>query len=94
LSSPQFRNTFGVWELHQAARKHGIPDKDTVHAATHALACYPLDDEDPCGPLRELRLDPDRSGNFLELVILLLDDGRKLIIYSMRMRPKYRPLLP
>lgn len=80
--------------MHQAARKHGIPEKDTRHAATDALVCYLLDDEGQGGPTRELRLGPDRAGNLLEIVVLLLDGGEGLIIHSMRMRPKYRPLLP
>ena len=65
-----------------------------MHAASHALAAYPLEDEDQAGPMRELRLGPDRAGNMLEVVVLLLDDDRNLIIHSMRMRPKYRELLP
>jgi hypothetical protein len=92
LSAAEFRNTFAGWELHRSARKHGVPDEDTVHAADHALVAYPLEDEG--GPVRELRLGPDRAGNLLEIVVLLLDDGRGLIIHSMRMRPKYRALLP
>ncbi|GGK55854.1 hypothetical protein Ppa06_11260 [Planomonospora parontospora subsp. parontospora] len=41
-----------------------------------------------------MRLGPDLTGNLLEIVVLLLDDGRELIIHAMRMRPKYRELLP
>ncbi len=41
-----------------------------------------------CGP------SPDRAGNLLEIVVLLLDDGTDLIIHAMRMRSKYRDLLP
>lgn len=94
MSSPEFRNTFLGWEVHQAARKHGVPAEDTAHDAKRAVACYSLDDDGRGGPQRELRLGPDRSGNLLEIVALLLDYGRKLIIHSMRMRPKYRPPLP
>ncbi len=32
--------------------------------------------------------------NLLEIVVLLLDDGDELVIHAMRMRPKYRGLLP
>jgi hypothetical protein len=42
----------------------------------------------------ELRLGPDRAGDLLEVVALFLDDGRELIIHSMRMRPMYLDLLP
>ncbi len=51
-------------------------------------------DGDQDGPRRELRLGPDRAGNLLETVVLLLDDGDELVIHAMRMRPKYRGLLP
>ncbi|MGX1808040.1 toxin [Nocardia sp. NPDC055321] len=78
-------------EVHRSARKHGIADEDSVHAATNYLVAYPISDEPP---ERELRLGPDRAGNLLEIVVMLLDDGGELIIHSMRMRAKYRGLLP
>ncbi|THJ75365.1 hypothetical protein E7Y31_05925 [Candidatus Frankia alpina] len=62
-----------------------------THTATGYLVAYTLDDDDPP---RELRLGPDLAGNLLEIVVLLLDDGTELIIHAMRMRPKYRSLLP
>jgi hypothetical protein len=46
------------------------------------------------GQRRELRLGPDRTGNLLEIVVLLLDDGTEVIIHAMRTRPRYRGLLP
>jgi hypothetical protein len=81
-----------VLEVHRSARKHGLHDADLLHAATRFLVAYPLTDEDK-GPQRELRLGPDLAGNLLEIVVLLLDDDRELIIHGMRMRPKYRDLL-
>lgn len=77
-------------EIHRSARKHGVADADIIHAAAGYLVGYSLDDE---SPQRELRLGPDRAGNLLEIVVLLLDDGTELIIHAMRMRPKYRGLL-
>jgi len=79
-------------EIHRSARKHGATDRDIRHAAERYLVAYPLDDDGP--PWHELRLGPDRAGNLLEIVVLLLDDGTELIIHAMRMRPKYRDLLP
>jgi hypothetical protein len=79
-------------EIHPSARKHGLTDPDIRHAATQFLISYPLTDND--GPRRELRLGVDQAGNLLEIVVLLLDDGHELIIHAMRMRPKYRDLLP
>lgn len=78
--------------IHPSARKHGLADPDISHAATQFLIAYPLTDND--GPHRELRLGPDRAGNLLEIVVLLLDNDCELIIHAMRMRPKYRDLLP
>ena len=80
-------------EIHPSARKHHVRDGDILHAATRFLVAYPLTDGD-IGPQRELRLGPDRAGNLLEIVVLLLDDGRELIIHAMRMRTKYGDLLP
>ncbi|WP_344082677.1 hypothetical protein [Luedemannella helvata] len=81
-------------EIHRSARRHDITDAAMLHAATNRLVAYPLQDDEELGPRRELRLGPDRAGNLLEIVVLLLDDDRQLIIRAMRMRPKYRDLLP
>ena len=80
-------------ELHRSARKHGVADDDVVHAASHAVAGYALEDRDD-DPRRTLLLGPDRAGNLLDLVVLELDDGRRLVIHAMPMRPAYRELLP
>lgn len=80
-------------EVHRSARKHGVIEEDSVHAATYFLVAYRLSDGDE-GPVRELRLGPDSAGNLLETVVLLLDDESELIIHAMRMRSKYRGLLP
>jgi hypothetical protein len=71
-----------------------VADEDARHAARRFVRSYRLFDEDRDGPPRELRLGPDRAGNLLEVVVLLLDDGEQLIIHAMRMRPGYRDLLP
>jgi len=47
-------------ELHRSAREHGVADDDIVHAASHALAAYALDDGDD-EPRRTLLLGPDRA---------------------------------
>ncbi|MDQ3986483.1 MAG: hypothetical protein M3280_08295 [Actinomycetota bacterium] len=44
-------------------------------------------------PVRYLVLGPDRAGNLLELVILDRPQG-PAVIHAMKMRPKYRHLLP
>lgn len=81
-------------DVHRSAHKHGVVDEDAVHAAERFLVAYPLAEEDQPGPRRELRLGPDRAGNLLEIVVLLLDGEEEVVIHAMRMRPKYRGLLP
>jgi hypothetical protein len=44
-------------------------------------------------PIRYLVLGPDRSGNFLELVILDRPQG-PAVIHAMTMTAQYRQLLP
>ncbi|MCC5579686.1 hypothetical protein IMZ11_29065 [Microtetraspora sp. AC03309] len=80
-------------EVHKSALKHGVDADDVVHAATRFLVAYSLSGEGDEGPGRELRLGPDRAGNLLETVVLLLDEA-ELVIHAMRMRAKYRQLLP
>ena len=80
-------------EIHRSARKHSTADEDLLHAADNALAGYALEQGDD-EPRRTLLLGPDRAGNLLELVVLELDDGRRLAIHAMPMRPSYLDLLP
>lgn len=80
-------------EIHRAARKHGIADDDIRHAVEQAVAGYALEHRDG-EPRRTLVLGPDRAGNLLEIVVLELDDGGRIVIHAMRMRPGYADLLP
>jgi hypothetical protein len=41
-----------------------------------------------------LYLGPARDAVLLEIVTIVRDDGAELAIHTMRMRPKYRRLLP
>jgi len=75
-------------EIHPSARKHGIADEDIDHAMRHALA---IDDQ---GDDTRLYLGPSRSVQLLEVVTIVRDDGSELAIHAMKMRPKYRRLLP
>lgn len=79
-------------EIHRSARRHGVRDADIVHALGRvAVECEVGEDE---SPRRWLVLGPDRAGNMLELVVLVFDDGRQMVIHAMVMRAKYRALLP
>jgi hypothetical protein len=75
-------------EIHPSARRHGIADEDMEHAVTHAMA---IDDQ---GDDTRLYLGPARNTDLLEVVTIIRDDGSDLVIHAMKMRRKYRPLLP
>jgi hypothetical protein len=75
-------------EIHPSARKHGIAEEDIEHAMRHALA---IDDQ---ADDTRLYLGPSRSAGLLEVVTIVRDDGSELVIHAMKMRLKYRRLLP
>jgi hypothetical protein len=54
---------------------------------------HPLAIDDQDGDTR-LYLGPARSVELLEVVTIVRDDGSELAIHAMKMRPKYRRLLP
>jgi hypothetical protein len=75
-------------EIHPSARKHGIADEDIEHAMRHALAIADQADD------TRLYLRSARSADLLEVVTIVRDDGSEVVIHAMKMRPKYRRLLP
>ena len=75
-------------EIHPSARKHGIADEDIEHAVANAMT---IDDQQDDA---RLYLGPARSADLLEVVTIVRDDGSELAIHAMKMRPKYRRLLP
>ena len=54
----------------------------------HALAIDDQTDD------TRLYVGPSRSADLLEVVTIVRGDGSDLVIHAMRMRPKYRRLLP
>ncbi len=74
-------------EIFASARKHGVADADIAHAIQQALAAGEQDDG------KVLYLGPDRTGNLLEVVSVVRDDGSEIVIHAMRMRSKYEPFL-
>ena len=75
-------------EVHPSARKHGIADADIEHATANAMSIdYQEDDT-------RLYLGPSRDADLLEVLTIVRDDGSELAIHAMKMRPKYRHLLP
>jgi hypothetical protein len=75
-------------EIHPSARKHGIADEDIRHAVINAMT---IDDQEDDA---RLYLGPSITADLLEVVTIVRDDGSELAIHAMRMRPRYRRLLP
>jgi hypothetical protein len=76
-------------EFLPSSRRHGIDNEAIQHGIENALVIEEVADD----PVRYLVLGPDRAGNLLELVVLDRPQG-PAVIHAMRMREKYRPLLP
>ena len=75
-------------DIHPSARKHGIADEDIEHAVTHAMAIDDIHDD------ARLYIGPARNAVLLEVLTIPAVEGSELAIHAMRMRPKYRHLLP
>jgi hypothetical protein len=75
-------------EIHPSARRHGIADDDIEHAVTNAMAIDDQDDD------TRLYLGPARNADLLEIATIVRDNGTELAIHAMKMRAKYRRLLP
>ena len=78
-------------EIHVSARKHfsrdRLDDDAVLAAAARVLNSRPLDDEHD--PRRWLMVGVDNSGRVLELVVLIFDDGRELVIHAMKARQQF-----
>jgi hypothetical protein len=68
-------------EIHGSARRHNVADEDIEHALAHSVVWAELGDDPP----RYLLAGPDRAGNLLELVVLVLG-GDELVIHAMGLR--------
>jgi hypothetical protein len=75
-------------EIHPSARKHGIADEDIEHAINNAMAIDDQEDD------VRLYLGPARNTDLLEVGTIIRSDGTELAIHAMRLRPRYRKLLP
>ncbi len=89
MASGRFRSTILSVEILPSGRRHGIADEDIQHGIENALAIEEVAED----PVRYLVLGPDRAGNPLELAVLDRPQG-PAVIHAMKMRPKYRSLLP
>ncbi len=82
-----FRSTISLG-IHPTARKHGISDADIEHAVSHAMS---IDDRDNG---TRLYLGSARNAELLEVATIVHDDCLEIAIHAMKMRPKFRRLLP
>lgn len=75
-------------EIRPSARKHGIADADIKHSMNHAMS---IDDRDNG---TRLYLGSARNSELIEVAAIVRGDRRVIVIHAMKMRPKYRQLLP
>jgi hypothetical protein len=75
--------------VHESARRHGVADEDMLHAITNSVAVEDIGED----PDRWLVVGPDRSGNLLEVVVLIPSEGDEIVIHAMPLRAVYRRLL-
>jgi hypothetical protein len=68
-------------EILPSAYKHDVAADDMVHACDNCVIWVEVADD----PLRYLLAGPDRSGNLLELVIVIVDDV-EILIHAMPLR--------
>lgn len=79
-------------EIHRSARRHGVKDADIRHATESPLVVVDLDPE--TDPPKQLAIGPDRAGNLIEVIMLVLEEDRLLAIHAMSLRPAFHDLLP
>lgn len=65
-----------------------MADEDIEHAIDNVMSIDNQDDD------TRLYLGPARNADLLEVATIVRDDGSELVIHAMKMRPKYRRLLP
>jgi hypothetical protein len=65
-----------------SARKHGVRDRDMIHALNHPILVDDLEEG------LTMFVGADKAGNLLEVGVIDSSDG-PIIIYAMPARPKY-----
>ena len=81
-----------IVQLHASSTKHGVDPVDAGHAFERPVAVVDLDPES--APPKILVIGPDRSGNLLERIALVLADDDLLVVHAMRLRPVFDRYLP
>lgn len=75
-------------EIHPAARKQGVADTDIEHAVSHPMSIDHRDDH------TRLYLSAARNAELLEVATIIRVDRSEIAIHAMKLRQKYRRLLP
>lgn len=70
-------------DIEASARKHGVSDKDMLHALRHHLRAFETDD-----PAVTMFIGPSRTGDPLEVGVVTDVDGTA-IIHAMKAREKF-----
>jgi len=78
--------------MHGSARRHGIADADIVHALDHALVGVEF--EPDADPSKTFVVGPDRDANLLEIIVIELENDRRLVVHAMKLRRSMWALLP
>lgn len=84
---------FVAYSWTAAARRHGVSRERAAHVVGHCGLVVVRLPEPPGRPDEALLfLGDDRDGVPLEVVGVLLDDGRLRVIHAMEMQQRYLPL--
>ena len=70
-------------DIEASAHKHGVHENDMLHALQHHLRAFETDD-----PSVTMFIDPSRSGEPLEIGVVVDDEG-EAIIHAMPARRKF-----
>jgi len=70
-------------DIEASARKHGVPDEDTLHAIQHHWRAFETDD-----PSVTMFIGPSTTADPLEVGLVIDDDGAA-IIHAMKARTKF-----
>lgn len=81
-------------EIRRSARRHGKRDEDIHWAVDHALAIADVVTNLEQDVVAVLYIGPDTNGDLTEVVVIEDDDGSEIAVHAMKLRKRYRRLLP
>ena len=75
--------------VHRSALKHGSTVSDIMHVCNNPIVFLEL--EEGNRP-KVLLIGADKSGNLLEVILLVLEQEQLLAVHAMKLRPSTRKL--